>query len=79
LPQPFRTFETPLRLQKGDTKIPRTYVYYKKATPEDTFRPFAERAQREHWDYRELDASHSAHVTAPESLQALLESIAGAG
>jgi hypothetical protein len=36
---------------------------------------FAERAQREKWDYRELDASHSAHITAPEALMALLNSV----
>jgi pimeloyl-ACP methyl ester carboxylesterase len=75
LPQPAKTFETPVRLRNGDTKIPRTYVYYKRAGPADPFRVFAERAQRENWDYRELDASHSAHITAPEALAALLNSI----
>jgi pimeloyl-ACP methyl ester carboxylesterase len=76
MPQPVKTFETPLRLRNGDTKIPRAYIYCKRATPEDTFRQFAQRAQREDWVYREIDASHSPHVTAPESLMALLESIA---
>jgi hypothetical protein len=32
-------------------------------------------ALQEHWDYREIDASHSPHVTAPEALAALLNSI----
>lgn len=75
LPQPIRTFETPLRLHNGDTKIPRTYIYCKRANPDDTFRPFAERARREHWTYHEVDASHSPHVTAPEALRAMLQAV----
>ncbi len=78
LPQPAKTFETPVRLHKGDTTIPRSYVYYTRTSPGDPFRVFAERAQREHWDYHELDASHSAHITAPEALAALLASIVSA-
>jgi pimeloyl-ACP methyl ester carboxylesterase len=76
LPQPIKTFETPLRLRNGDTKLPRTYIYCKRATPDDTFRQFAARAQRQGWGYHEIDASHSPHVTAPESLTQLLHSIA---
>jgi hypothetical protein len=72
LPQPVKTFETPLRLRNGDTKIPRTYVYCKRINPEDTFRVFAERARREHWTYHEIDSSHSPHITAPDALLALL-------
>jgi pimeloyl-ACP methyl ester carboxylesterase len=73
MPQPIKTFETPLRLRNGDTKVPRTYIYCKRATPDDTFRQFAARAQRQGWGYHEIDASHSPHVTAPESLLALLQ------
>jgi len=75
LPQPANCFQTPVRLRNGDTKIPRTYVYYKRAGPGDPFRMFAARAQREQWDYHELDASHSAHISAPEALMALLNSV----
>ncbi|HKS58434.1 MAG TPA: alpha/beta hydrolase [Steroidobacteraceae bacterium] len=75
MPQPIKTFETPVRLQHGDTKIPRAYIYCKRATPDDTFRQFATRAQRQGWDYREIDASHSPHVTAPDALMALLQAI----
>jgi pimeloyl-ACP methyl ester carboxylesterase len=74
--QPFKTFETPLRLRNGDTKIPRSYIYCKRTTPDDTFRPFATRAQREHWGYREIDASHSPHVTQPDLLMATLSDLA---
>ena len=75
MPQPIKTFETPLRLRNGETKIPRAYIYCKRTTADDTFRPFAARAQRQGWDYREIDASHSPHVTAPESLTQLLHAI----
>ncbi len=74
VPHPLRTFETPLKLRAGDTRIPRTYIYCKRTNPEDPFRRFAERARHERWSYREIDASHSPHITAPEALQALLES-----
>jgi pimeloyl-ACP methyl ester carboxylesterase len=75
LPQPARTFLTPLQLRNGDTRIPRTYVYYSRVSAADPFRPFAERAKQEHWDYHELNSSHSAHVTAPEALMSVLNSV----
>ncbi len=75
LPQPVKTFQTPLRLRNGDMRIPRTYVYYTRISAADPFRPFAERARRENWDYHELDSSHSAHITAPDALMALLDSV----
>jgi pimeloyl-ACP methyl ester carboxylesterase len=75
---PFKCFNTPVKLRNGDTKLPRTYIYAKRHTPEDTFRQFAERAKSERWSYHEIDASHSPHVTAPEVLASLLGSIAAA-
>ncbi len=63
--QPLKTFETPVRLRNGDTKIPRAYIYAQRKTPADTFKQFADRARKEKWDYREIDASHSPHITAP--------------
>jgi pimeloyl-ACP methyl ester carboxylesterase len=76
LPQPVKTLETPVRLQHGDTRIPRAYIYNTRIGPGDPFHGFAARAKAEHWDYRELDASHSPHVTAPQALMTLLDSIA---
>ncbi|HWG29554.1 MAG TPA: alpha/beta hydrolase [Steroidobacteraceae bacterium] len=76
LPQPVKTLQTPVRLRNGDTKIPRTYVYCTRTAPADPFRPFAERARQERWDYREIDCSHSAHITAPDALMELLSSVA---
>jgi hypothetical protein len=66
-----------LRLHGGELTLPRSYVYALRATPADTFRPFAERAKSEPgWRYHEIDASHSPHVTAPDTLMALLQGIA---
>jgi pimeloyl-ACP methyl ester carboxylesterase len=81
MPQPIRTFEQPLHLTRGETTLPRSYIYCTRLGPRDTFGPFAERARRERgWRYFEVDASHSPNVTAPEALASLLERIvSGAG
>ena len=76
IPQPLKTLESPVRLKNGDTKIPRAYIYALRKTPADTFKQFADRAKKEKWDYREIDASHSPHVTSPQALATLLQSIA---
>jgi pimeloyl-ACP methyl ester carboxylesterase len=76
LPQSIRCFDSPLRLTGGDITVPRSYIYCTRATPADTFRPFATRARTElGWRYYEIDASHSPHVTAPEALATLLQTI----
>ena len=76
LPQSIKCFEQPLRMQNGDLTLPRCYIYLTRVTPADPFRPFAERAKNDRtWRYYELDASHSAHVTAPEALAQLLQTI----
>jgi pimeloyl-ACP methyl ester carboxylesterase len=76
VPQPIKCFETPLPLRNGDTKLPRSYIYCKRAAPDDNFRQFANRAKQEHWDYHEIDASHAPYVTAPQALAALFDTIA---
>ena len=73
--QPLKCFDTPVRLKNGDAKLPRAYIYALRRPPADPFKAFAERAKQERWDYREIDASHSPHVTAPEALAALLGSV----
>lgn len=78
LPQPVQTLISPVHLTHGDTKIPRSYVYYTRTSAGDPFHAFAARAKSEHWDYHELDASHSAHVTAPQALMTVLDTIASA-
>ncbi len=74
--QSIKCFDTPLRLTGGEITVPRSYIYCQRATPADTFRPFANRAKSEPgWRYHEIDASHSPHVTAPEVLARLLGTI----
>jgi pimeloyl-ACP methyl ester carboxylesterase len=76
MPQPLKTFETPLRLTSSDQPQPRSYIYCQRSGPGDVFRQFAERAQRESgWRYYEIDASHNPHITAPQALLALLQKI----
>jgi pimeloyl-ACP methyl ester carboxylesterase len=76
LPQSIKCFEMPLRLTGGEIAVPRSYIYCTRISPADPFRRFAERAKCEPgWRYYEIDASHSPHVTAPEPLTALLQTI----
>jgi pimeloyl-ACP methyl ester carboxylesterase len=77
VPQSIKCFDTPLRLTGGEITVPRSYIFCQRATPADTFRPFADRAKGDRrWRYDEIDASHSPHVTAPDALASLLETIA---
>jgi pimeloyl-ACP methyl ester carboxylesterase len=73
---PIKCFEMTLKLQGGELQLPRSYIYATRITPADTFGPFARCARSEPgWRYYEIDASHSPHVTAPETLAALLQKI----
>jgi pimeloyl-ACP methyl ester carboxylesterase len=73
---PIKCFVTPLKLRHGELTLPRSYIYALRTPPADTFRPFAERAKSEPgWGYHEIDASHSPHVTAPETLMPMLQKI----
>jgi pimeloyl-ACP methyl ester carboxylesterase len=75
---PIQCFEMKLKLQGGELTLPRSYIYATRITPADTFGQFAARAKSEPgWRYYEIDASHSANVTAPDALMALLEKIVG--
>ncbi len=74
---PIKCFETKLKLQHGETKLPRSYIYCsRKEAGKDPFAQFATRLKSEAgWRYFEMDASHSPNVTAPEELMAVLEQI----
>jgi pimeloyl-ACP methyl ester carboxylesterase len=73
---PIKCFEMKLGLEHGELKLPRSYIYAKRAAPLDPFGVFATRAKSEPgWRYFEIDASHSPNVTAPEALMAVLEKI----
>lgn len=75
-PQPIKTFEEKLKLS-AEPSAPRTYIYAKRARPDDGFRQFLERAKREGWKTYEMDASHNPHITAPDALMAILNEVAG--
>lgn len=72
-PQPVRTFSQPLHLTRGETRLPRSFVYCTRVAPGDVFAQFAARANSEAgWRCHELDASHNPYVTAPDALARLL-------
>jgi len=76
LPQPAKTFEQKLKFQGGPLTLRRHYIYCARHAPDDRFRRFYERAQREDWGVSEIDSSHNPHITCPEALAALLDRIA---
>jgi pimeloyl-ACP methyl ester carboxylesterase len=75
-PQPIKTFEQPLRLT-STAAPPRVYIYCKRCRPDDGFRRFYERAKRDAWATFEIDASHNPHITAPEALAEIFQTIVG--
>ena len=78
--QPLQTFLQAVRLTGAVERLPRTYIYCKRARPDDTFRQFADRARTEPgWQLFEIDASHNPHITAPLLLAELLDGIAAGG
>ncbi len=76
LPQPAKTFEQKLKLRNGALTLPRHYIYCTRNAPDDRFRQFYERAEREGWSTSEIDSSHNPHITCPKLLAELLDRIA---
>ena len=75
--QPIKTFEQPLELSDVVAASARTYIYCKLYAPGDVFRKFSERVQQEpEWNHVELDASHNPHVTMPNELATLFDTLA---
>ncbi|HEY0852688.1 MAG TPA: alpha/beta hydrolase [Bradyrhizobium sp.] len=73
---PIKCFEQKLKLSAPLT-LPRSYIYARRVTLQDTFGPFAKMTKNNPaWRYDEIDASHSPNVTAPDALMDLLERIA---
>jgi pimeloyl-ACP methyl ester carboxylesterase len=72
--QPLACFEQKLRLS-AEPAMPRSYIRCSRIGPTDVFLPFLERARAEGWPYVEIDASHSAHVTAPQLLMRTLQGL----
>jgi pimeloyl-ACP methyl ester carboxylesterase len=75
LHQPIKTLAQPLKLTKGPLTLPRHYIL---CTKSEAFRRYADKAKAEGWLVYELDASHNPHITVPEALAALLETIVSA-
>lgn len=74
--QPIKSFEEPVRLSGAAERVPTTYIYCTRTGPVDIFKPFARLANsRPGWRYMEIEASHSPHITAPETLADLLHDI----
>jgi pimeloyl-ACP methyl ester carboxylesterase len=75
-PQPLKTMTQPLTLTRGETALPRAFVYCSAGKAPDS--PQAQRAARlkadGRWRYFELDTGHNLHYSAPrETVQILLE------
>jgi pimeloyl-ACP methyl ester carboxylesterase len=66
--QPLACFEDKIAL-KAEPSLPRSYIKCSRIGPVDVFKPFWDRARAESWPTIEIDASHSAHITAPELLR----------
>ena len=65
-----------MRLVGKGQPPPASYIYCRRIGLADVFRQFAERAQREGgWRYFEIDSSHNPHITAPQALLELLQTI----
>ena len=80
MPQPIETLLTPVRLARGETSLPRSYIYCTRADLSDGFRRFYERAKTEPgWTAHEIDASHNPHITAPDALATLIQGIISGG
>jgi pimeloyl-ACP methyl ester carboxylesterase len=74
-PQPIGTLTTPLQLS-GAPLPPRAYIRCLRIAPDDPMKSSADRAKEQGWPYREIDASHNPHVTAPDLLAATLKELA---
>jgi pimeloyl-ACP methyl ester carboxylesterase len=73
--QPLACFEQKIAL-RSEPSLPRSYIKCSRIGPVDVFKPFMDRAKAEGWPAIEIDASHSAHVTAPELLRDTLLKLA---
>jgi pimeloyl-ACP methyl ester carboxylesterase len=75
-PMPIRTMTTPVRLTRGETTLPRAFVYC--TLGKEPGSPQTARAERmrndPQWRFFELNTGHNLHYTAPgETVAILLE------
>jgi pimeloyl-ACP methyl ester carboxylesterase len=75
VPQPVGAFTTKVRLS-GRPLPPRAYIRCLRLMEGDPVKSSAEKAKAAGWPYREIDASHSPHITAPDLLASTLKELA---
>ena len=79
VPMPLSAMTQPLHLASPPPDLPRTYVLCTEGKDGEPPPPFLERLRADSsWRFVELAAGHTAHVTAPEKLTAVLLDLAAA-
>jgi pimeloyl-ACP methyl ester carboxylesterase len=77
-PMPIKTMTTPLKLTRGETTLPRSFVYC--SVDKQPGSPQVARAERvkndPRWRYFELETGHNLHYTAPEQTVEILVGLA---
>lgn len=79
-PMPLKTMTTPVRLTRGETTLPRSFVYCTVGkVPGSGQVARAERVKNDpRWQYFELNTGHNLHYTAPKETVAILLQLANA-
>jgi pimeloyl-ACP methyl ester carboxylesterase len=77
-PQPIKTWTTPLKLTRGETTLPRAFVYCTVGKkPGDPQAARADRVRNDpRWRYFELNTGHNLHYSAPRETVAILLELA---
>jgi pimeloyl-ACP methyl ester carboxylesterase len=83
-PQPLASFAEAVRIAGALERLPRAFVRctggdLSEDIGSDPIAPFAARAQREGWAYRELDATHDPQLTDPTGTASILDELAASG
>jgi pimeloyl-ACP methyl ester carboxylesterase len=79
-PHPLATMAQPLRLEHGETDLQRTFVLCTEGKEDWTEPPYVARVRADpSWQFVELAADHTAHVSAPQALSLLLQDVAVGG
>jgi pimeloyl-ACP methyl ester carboxylesterase len=77
VPHPLASLAQPLRRANPEPDLPRTYVHCTEGKEGDPPPPYLARVRADpSWRFAELAAGHSAHVTAPGMVSAVLQDIA---
>jgi pimeloyl-ACP methyl ester carboxylesterase len=79
-PMPIKTMTTPLRLTRGETTLPRSFVYCTVGKEPGSHQvQRAEKVKNDpRWRYFELNTGHNLHYTAPKETVEILNQLASA-